>query len=321
MYIIDGDTKKQGGQYQSIPIVSLEYCVKYVDLKEIDIIITAPKFSEEILNILVPYTTRERVFQFEVELYDSFITDIDAYRTFLLSHWSDIDLLYSSLADEKSRKVLAAVLKGRISANQDYFKSVREANQYYVDDIFTFSNEEVVVELGSNDGQTLNQFLNKVNRQFKRFYCFEPDKECMEKIKCIADFNENIVLVEKGAWDKTGTLFFASDVEHGASRICNQDNGSYKVEVTTVDDVVEDEVTFLKMDIEGAELKALKGAQRTIRKNKPKLAVCIYHRNEDIIEIPKYIHSLVPEYKFYIRHHNWGATETVLYAIIEGELE
>lgn len=71
------------------------------------------------------------------------------------------------------------------------------------------------------------------------------------------------------------------------------------------------------MDIEGAELKALEGAKKTIQKYKPTLAVCVYHRNEDILEIPQYIKSLVSEYKFFLRHHNYGGTETVLYAVLD----
>ena len=68
------------------------------------------------------------------------------------------------------------------------------------------------------------------------------------------------------------------------------------------------------MDIEGAELDTLIGAEKTIKQNKPKLAVCIYHKIEDIITIPKYLHSIVPEYTFSVRQHSNSLLETVLYA-------
>lgn len=87
----------------------------------------------------------------------------------------------------------------------------------------------------------------------------------------------------------------------------------------SIDEIVYSEespkVTFIKMDIEGAELESLKGAQKVIQRDKPKLAICIYHKPEDMVELPLYIKELVPEYKFYIRHHSNFINETVLYAI------
>ena len=71
----------------------------------------------------------------------------------------------------------------------------------------------------------------------------------------------------------------------------------------------------IKMDVEGSELDALEGAKQTILNNKPKLAVCLYHKTKDFIDIPNLIHNLVPEYKLYVRHHSFSVNETVLYAI------
>lgn len=87
----------------------------------------------------------------------------------------------------------------------------------------------------------------------------------------------------------------------------------------TIDEAIDpgDRVTTIKMDIEGSELEALKGARETIRRDKPKLAICIYHKTEDLWEIPLYIKSLIPEYRFYIRHHGpSGLYDSVLYAVM-----
>ena len=75
-------------------------------------------------------------------------------------------------------------------------------------------------------------------------------------------------------------------------------------------------VDFIKMDIEGSELEALKGAKNTIKRHKPRLAICIYHKIEDFYTIPKYIKELVPEYKLYVKHHTDREWETVLYASV-----
>lgn len=75
-------------------------------------------------------------------------------------------------------------------------------------------------------------------------------------------------------------------------------------------------ITFIKMDIEGAEKESILGAKEIIKKYKPKLAICVYHKLEDIYMIPKMIKELVPEYKLYLRHHSLGMWETVCYACI-----
>ena len=75
-------------------------------------------------------------------------------------------------------------------------------------------------------------------------------------------------------------------------------------------------VSFIKMDIEGAERGALRGAEQLIRRYRPDLAICVYHSISDLFEIPLYIHSIVPEYRLYLRHHTPVFCETVCYAVI-----
>ena len=88
------------------------------------------------------------------------------------------------------------------------------------------------------------------------------------------------------------------------------------VETTTIDETLKQmniNATFIKMDIEGSELAALRGAEQLIRKNHPRLAVCIYHRSQDIVEIYQFLQQF--EYRFYLRQHAFSAEETVLYAV------
>ena len=78
---------------------------------------------------------------------------------------------------------------------------------------------------------------------------------------------------------------------------------------------VEIDITFIKMDIEGAEYKALQGAEQIIRENKPNLAICLYHKPEDVFEIPQLILNYRPDYRFLVRHYWLREYETVLYAV------
>ena len=116
-----------------------------------------------------------------------------------------------------------------------------------------------------------------------------------------------------GIWDEKKKIFY-NEFDTG-SKITNDSKGKSGL-VDKLDDCLFDEIiTFIKMDIEGAEKKALEGAKNIIEKHQPKMAICIYHEPEHIWEIPLYIKKLVPDYKIYIRHYQMDEYETVCYAI------
>ncbi len=93
--------------------------------------------------------------------------------------------------------------------------------------------------------------------------------------------------------------------------------GNSTIEVDQLDAVLPEgePATFIKMDLEGAEYHALEGAKQTIQRYRPKLAISVYHKPEDIWEIPGVILNIHPGYKLYLRHYSIAAAETVVYAI------
>ena len=107
--------------------------------------------------------------------------------------------------------------------------------------------------------------------------------------------------------------------EAGDVNVSNSKNGvnaGIEIPVCALDEVCGDEkITFIKMDVEGSEYKALLGAEKIISCCKPKLAISIYHNPEDIWELPELILKMNPDYKFYIRHYSLAGEDTVLYAI------
>lgn len=190
-----------------------------------------------------------------------------------------------------------------------------DSGQYFSPSFMSFE-EEVFVDAGCLDlGTSLE--LTKYCRQLKKVYAFEPDdnnyQNCMERKDAFSE--TDIEVFHCGTWSETATLHFSADTG-GSSHIC--EDGETSIEVMSIDEAVggKDQVTFIKMDVEGAELESLKGARNTILRDKPKLAICIYHKPEDMVEIPLYIKKLVPEYRLYVRHHSNGPCETVLYAVM-----
>lgn len=224
---------------------------------------------------------------------------------------------YDDLSDLQSCKTLTAIIKGRISANQDYFVEVNVPNQYFPQDIVGLTEDEVIVEAGSNDGTTLEEILQYTQGKFKKIYCFEPDKVCIAMLKnVIVKSKKPITLIPRGVGEAEGSVRFKTDSSMGGSKVVGEgEEWDYKIDITTMNHEITENVTMIKMDIEGMEYAALKGAERIIKESMPKLAICVYHEKEDILRVWQYLKSIQPDYKFYLRHHNWGATETVLYAI------
>ncbi|TQR46404.1 FkbM family methyltransferase [Paenibacillus popilliae] len=227
---------------------------------------------------------------------------------------ADYNSVYSMLADEQSRHVFYERINYCITGNREHLIPLKsEAPQYFESDIIVLSKEEIFVDGGAFTGDTLEIFLEQTGGKYKKVYAFEPEvlkhKPFLDKYGQSA----NIELIPCGLWSQKDQLPFSAQgsVSSGLSA-----NGNIEIPVISIDEVLQGEpVTFIKMDIEGAELEALKGAERTIREYKPKLAICVNHKPLDIVQIPMYLKQLVPEYKLFMRHYSDGFCETVCYAV------
>ncbi len=196
----------------------------------------------------------------------------------------------------------------------------------YFENFMEHSDDEIFVDAGVYDGGSTLDFVKWTNGKYKKIYMFEPSKEYHERFfKNVKDL-DNLEWVKKGLWSKTDSLKFfeRSDSDISVEQNLNGVVGDYEysggqyqtIDVTSLDEYLGDEkVTFIKMDIEGSECEALKGAEKIIMKNKPKLAICIYHKLDDLWTIPEIIMNYRDDYKFYIRHYGMEALDTVLYAI------
>lgn len=187
------------------------------------------------------------------------------------------------------------------------------------DNLLIFKNE-IFVDAGCFDGNTTLDFIRWCNNDFCKIFCFEPDENNLKKVRDrFKSIPQNKVkIVDKGLWSKKGELGFNICGNGTSSFVLKSETSSpyNTVNVTTIDEqLYNEEVTFIKMDIEGAELEAIKGAKETIKKYKPKLAISVYHKPEDIILLPDVLLNYNSEYKLFLRHYSFAAAETVLYAI------
>lgn len=190
-------------------------------------------------------------------------------------------------------------------------------NQYFVKSLVPLTDEECFVDVGAFDGDTVDAFLRAVDGKYRHIHAFEMSKRNYMRLarKIQGDMSYDaarISLYPYGASDKDGTARYH---ENNTSSVFS-DDGTETAEFRRLDDVLRDQlVTFIKMDIEGAEPQALAGAAEIIRTQKPKLAICTYHRAEHLWEIPTMIRQMDPAYQIYFRHHDMDEMETVCYAI------
>ncbi len=225
--------------------------------------------------------------------------------------------LYDELADQRSRETLIAYLNQRISGRPGYLEPVYDPNHLFPPEVIKLKSSEIFMDCGAFDGESILDFYRAMNRAgftvTTPIYALEPDARNREQLVRNCRELKTLEVLHFGAWDRKTTLRF-SEGTGATSRI--GESGGAQVKVDTIDNLLRGKpVTYIKMDIEGAETEALRGAAQTIRQYRPKLGICIYHKPADVIEIPRQIRSLNPDYKLYLRAHSYGANDVLLYAV------
>ncbi len=233
----------------------------------------------------------------------------------------EIEEVRRNLADKKSLDTFEHLLKYRVCNDAELIEKIYESGhkQYFpVNEFLPVCQEEVLVDAGGYNGETSWQFAQWTGGNYSKIYILEPDRlmaaVTREYIR-IKDLHD-VVLVNKGAYSFETELSFHSDSLSGSSYITT--DGEKVIQTISIDEMLAGgRATFIKMDIEGAEPEALIGAEKTIVKYRPKLAISIYHNEDDLWKIPYYIKKKYPWYKLYMRHYTQITTETVLYAVEE----
>ncbi len=240
----------------------------------------------------------------------------DMSKSFVLSNSEKFNETYNYLEDQLSRETFIAYLNQCMWRDVRYLDEVVVNKQYYPE-IIKFTKGEVFVDCGAYDGDTITTFIEQMQEEdltYGKIIAFEPDERNFKKLQQLYDGNNKCQLIDKGVYKERDTLKFIKNANTSSSI---SEEGEEIIEVESIDNVMNgDKATYIKMDIEGSELAALRGAKDTICKYKPKLAICIYHKREDLMEIPQFIKSLVPEYKLYLRAYSSAAVEIVLYATL-----
>jgi len=218
---------------------------------------------------------------------------------------------YNILEDEKSKKVLETLVNFRLSFDFSLYGKIFDQNQYFGEDFLNFEENGIFIDGGGFDGDSTLNYIQKVKNNYKKILFFEPDAISFEKAKENLKNIKNIDFFNKGLYSKSDVFRFNSSGGLGSNIA---ESGNTNIEVVSIDELLDEKAAYIKMDIEGAELEALKGAKKQLLKG-TQFAISLYHKSGDIRQIPQYIKEINPDYKFYLRHYTNTVFETVLYVV------
>lgn len=318
-YFADNSSIKWGTKNNGLPVLSPKEVVKQVQEKPDTYIIIASLYLVSIRKQLISlgildrnldsygYGLAKEYFTFKKE---------SAYRL-IYTHYPEFERVYNDLADEHSKEVYLGLLNYKISLDNRYIEGIASPSkdQYFDEEVVKLDRNEVFCDCGSYNGDTLETFAAITQGRYRKYIAIEASKEIYDELneKVTENDYQNVHTYNFACWNDKAVLKFQS--AQTASHIT--DTGGVTVLAEALDKVLGDEkVTYLKMDIEGAEEKALLGARNLILQNKPILGICIYHSLEDYYKLPILMKSLNQEYQLFIRNYtDMADAETVCYAI------
>ena len=224
-------------------------------------------------------------------------------------------------ADEYSRREYLNHVRWRALGDLGALSAPVSEESYFLDSLYQVTPGEVFLDCGAYDGDTIRQLVQR-NSKFNRVLAVEADPSNYRRLtewveNLDSDIARRIQPLNVAVSARSGRLHFHATGAEGAHL---SDDGGVLVDCVRIDDMVgKIEPTFIKMDIEGAEMDALQGAIKAIRR-RPLLSICVYHRQSDLWRILLFIHSQVPDYKFFLRSHDVDGWQSVCYAVPAGRL-
>lgn len=258
-------------------------------------------------ELLLSGISEERIFIVEnlpihAMMIEDFLPHVDGYE------WA-----YDFFADDISKEIICNRVEGYLlsaplqpSQGAEYFD--RSAG-------VMLSSEEVFVDGGMFDGDTAMAFVRQTKGHFRHYYGFEIDDTNYGKAVQNLTGMEHMTLVQKGLWSGEAERHYRTNLS-ASSKL--SESGDGVIQVTSLDQFfadLPDQPTLIKLDIEGAEKEALLGAEHMIKRALPKLAICAYHKPEDIYTLPQLLADYDAGYQFTLRHYSDNLLDTVLYAV------
>ncbi len=222
-------------------------------------------------------------------------------REFYEENRGDIERAFSLLADEQSKRVFENIISFKLTGQLEYLRRSYSSKDEVFRSIIPPGSNESYLDLGAYRGDTIDEFLRYSGGSYERITALEPDRKNFTKLKKNTAGMKNIRLFRMGIWSEDMDMSFSDSLGRGSSI---NNGGGDTLAVTKIDTLYRvQHISYIKMDVEGCERQAITGGINTLRRDKPKLNIAVYHRSEDIFSLPLFIDSILPEYRIYLRQH------------------
>lgn len=249
-----------------------------------------------------------------VSVYES----VADYRTKTLVRMDEFLALAERFSDDHSRATLYANLLFRVTYDRSHMLPTWTApieeyfSSYASPATFRLGTKEHFCDCGSYHGPIVSKFLGATSYRYESITAFEPDKENFEVLKGASRLPlRNMRYINKAVSNRRETVRF---METGTMGSYVSTDGTVAVETAKLDEELEN-LTFLKMDIEGSEIKALEGGAKLIARTRPRIAACTYHYAHDLLGVIDQLDNIVDDYHLRLRQHNGSYFyDLVLYA-------
>lgn len=316
-YIIDNSEKKWGSRVHDIEVVSPDYVFDNYKTEGCSILLST-SYVNEITEQMVKRGFKGKIFSLpQGAYYKNALYDKD----FLKEMKTRFASALNSLEDKASREVFLNIIRQSISLNNKYYDSISayEINGYFGSPFFEENSDSVIIDAGAFDGDTYREFCHNTSGKMKAYYAFEPDSANYTVLVDNTKTDLRVKPLCAGLGARKRTMRFASG-GNVSSRVDAE--GDTIINIESIDNLFIDvPVSFIKMDIEGSEGDALRGGAGTIGKYLPTLAICSYHRRDDLFALIELIKEISNNrYKFFLRHtfyyqSNRMQPDVIIYAV------
>lgn len=212
-------------------------------------------------------------------------------------HKEELISVYNMLADDISKNVFKETLLFKLDGNTEHlFACETEENEAF-DNILKLKSGYSFLDLGAYNGDTVLDFIKRVG-DFSHITAVEPDKKSFLKL-CRNTEQFDILRINAAVSNECGSIPFSFKSSRGSTV-----GGEESISSVTIDSLCQNKsFDYIKFDVEGKELDAILGGEKTIKKDKPKMLISAYHKSDDYFAIPLLVHRINPDYKIYMRHY------------------